>query len=293
MRLRVFHRTEYDYESPVSASYGQLYLLPRRAVGQEVVWSELRIEPTPDSYNEFLDFYGNRAANFSVSSSHRRLTITATSEIDLTGRSIISDDQFQSPTWEATVQALKTSDDPDILETREFTFASPLIPKSEAISAYAFSTFQPGRGLLACVSEITARIHADLEYQPGSTSLSTTPDDALSLRKGVCQDFAHLEIACLRSVGLAARYVSGYLETTPPPGEERLQGADASHAWLSVFVPTIGWIDVDPTNNCFVGTRHICTAWGRDYGDVSPVKGVIFTDARNTAMTVRVDVDHV
>ena len=292
MSLHVVHRTEYVYESPVSSSYGQLYLLPREAAGQNVLRSEIHIDPTPDSYNEYCDFYGNRVANFSVSSSHRSLTITTTSDVDVSGRIVLSDHQFLHPTWNEAVEFLVASDDAAALDAREFAFASPLVPLSDEVAAYAAQTFWPGRGLLEAVSELTVRIFTDVKYQPGSTSLATRPDEVLHLRKGVCQDFAHLEIACLRSMGLAARYVSGYLETLPPPGKEKLQGADASHAWLAVFVPQLGWVDVDPTNNCFVGSRHICTAWGRDYADVSPVKGVIFTDAKSNTMTVSVDVSH-
>lgn len=290
MPLRIVHRTEYLYDSSVSASYGQLYLLPCDAAGQQVLGSQLLIDPAPDSYNEFFDFYGNRVANFSVAKSHTVLTITTTSQVDVSGRWVISDDQFLYPSWNDTVDILSVSSDDDVLDAREFSFESPHVPLSEATRAYAAETFRPGRGLLESVSELTRRIFNDTQYKPGVTSLDTTPDDVLKIRKGVCQDFAHLEIACLRSMGLAARYVSGYLETLPPPGKAKLQGADASHAWVSVFVPGLGWVDVDPTNNCFVGSRHICTAWGRDYADVSPVKGVIFTDAKSNTMTVSVDV---
>jgi transglutaminase-like putative cysteine protease len=290
--LRVVHRTEYVYESPVSASYGQLYLLPREAEGQEVLTSQLHIEPAPDSYDEFFDFYGNRVANFTVSSSHNTLTVTNTSEVDVSGRIALSPAQFLQPTWSETADLLRDGSDAAVLDAREFTFASPLVPLSAIVEAYAMVSFWPGRGLMEAVSELTARIHTDIRYHPGATSVSTLPDEVLKLCQGVCQDFAHLEIACLRSMGLAARYVSGYLETVAPPGQVKLQGADASHAWLAVFAPGIGWIDVDPTNNCFVGNRHICTAWGRDYADVSPVKGVIFTNAKSNTMTVSVDVSH-
>lgn len=293
MALRVVHRTKYDYESPVSASYGQLYLLPRDAQGQHVVRSEIVIEPTPDSYNEFVDFYGNNVANFSVSTRHDTLSITTTSDVDVSGRAVLSGEQFFTPSWEEVVRRLDEASGPAELDARGFTSPSPMIPASHGARTYAEASFHAGRGLLEVVSDLTARINRDLQYKPGSTSLTTTPDEALRLGKGVCQDFAHLEIACLRSFGIAARYVSGYLETLPPPGKEKLQGADASHAWLSVFVPDLGWIDVDPTNNCFVGVRHVSTAWGRDYGDVSPVRGVIFTDAKSNTMSVSVDVRHI
>jgi transglutaminase-like putative cysteine protease len=292
MSLQIIHRTEYVYDSAVSSSYGQLYLLPRSAAGQAVLRSQLVIEPTPDSYSEFTDFYGNRVANFSVATSHTKLIVTATSDVDISGAMVLSPDQFLRPQWEEAVQRLVDGSTQADLEAREFAFASELIPLTDVVRTYAASSFWPGRGLLEIVSELTGRIYSDLTYKPGVTTLTTLPQDVLSLGEGVCQDFAQLQIACLRSFGLAARYVSGYLETLPPPGQAKLRGADASHAWLSVYVPDVGWVDVDPTNNCFIGERHICTAWGRDYRDVSPVKGIIFTDAKRNTMKVSVDVSH-
>jgi transglutaminase-like putative cysteine protease len=292
MSLQIIHRTEYVYDSAVSSSYGQLYLLPRSTAGQSVLQSQLVIEPTPDSYNEFTDFYGNQVVNFSVATSHSQLIITATSDVDISGAIALTPDQFLRPQWEEAVQRLVDGSTQADLEAREFAFASELIPLTDVVRTYAASSFWPGRGLLEIVSELTGRIYSDLTYKPGVTTLTTLPQDVLSLGEGVCQDFAQLQIACLRSFGLAARYVSGYLETLPPPGQAKLRGADASHAWLSVYVPDVGWVDVDPTNNCFIGERHICTAWGRDYRDVSPVKGIIFTDAKRNTMKVSVDVSH-
>lgn len=293
MTLQIIHRTEYVYDSAVSSSYGQLYLLPRSTAGQAVLRSQLVIDPAPDAYNEYTDFYGNSVANFSVATSHTELTVTATSVVDVYGAIALTPDQFLRPAWEDGVQRLVDGVTQADLDAREFAFASELIPITDVVRTYAASSFWPGRGLLEIVSDLTGRIHQDLTYKPGVTTLSSLPEDVLSLREGVCQDFAHLQIACLRSFGLAARYVSGYLETLPPPGQAKLRGADASHAWLSVYVPDLGWVDVDPTNNCFIGERHICTAWGRDYRDVSPVKGIIFTDAKQNTMKVSVDVSHI
>ncbi len=292
LSLQIIHRTEYVYDSAVSSSYGLLCLLPRSTPGQAVLRSQLVIEPTPDAYNEFTDFYGNHVANFSVATNHTKLIVTATSEVSISGAMALDPDQFLRPSWDDAVQRLVDGANQADLEAREFAFASELIPLTDVVRSYAASSFWPGRGLLEIVSDLTGRIHQDIVYKPGVTTLSTLPGDVLSLGEGVCQDFAHLQIACLRSFGLAARYVSGYLETLPPPGQAKLRGADASHAWLSVYVPDLGWVDVDPTNNCFIGERHICTAWGRDYRDVSPVKGIIFTDAKRNTMTVSVDVSH-
>ncbi len=292
MTLQVVHRTDYVYDSVVSSSYGQIYMLPRPSPGQKVLRCLVTIEPLPDSYNEFTDYYGNRVANFSVATDHTELTITTTTDVDVSGRAVPTPDQMPSLSWEEAAAVLGRSDYPEDVEAREFSFPSLLVPDTDAVRHYATASFIPGRSLFALISELTERIHFDVRYKSGVTSLATLPDDVLRLREGVCQDYAHLQIACLRSFGIAARYVSGYLETVAPPGKIKLQGADASHAWLSVYVPGYGWVDVDPTNNCFVSDRHVCTAWGRDYQDVSPIKGVIFTDAKSNTMTVSVDVSH-
>lgn len=290
MPYRIVHRTSYAYDSPVSASYGELYLLPRNTDMQRVVLARVEIEPLPETFGERTDFFGNRAANFAVLKGHTNLTVTATSVVDVMRGTV--PDRMSGPTWEEARNILddRALLETDILEARQFRLDSPSVPWSEGVRTFTAESFTTGRGLLDATADLTARIHDQFAYEPGATDLATTPDDLLLLRKGVCQDFAHLEIACLRSHGLAARYVSGYLETVAPPGQVKLQGADVSHAWLSVFVPTIGWVDIDPTNNLFVGERHICTAWGRDYSDVSPLKGVIFTEASENTMTVTVDV---
>lgn len=292
MTLQVVHRTDYEYDSVVSSSYGQIYMLPRSSPGQQVLDSRVTIEPRPDSYSEFTDYFGNRVANFSVATDHRELTIITTTDVDVSGRIAPRLDQLTSPSWEEAASILAQSSGYEDIEAREFSFPSLLVPLSETVRQYAATSFTSGRNLLDLVTDLMQRVHADVRYKAGVTSLTTMPDDVLRQRSGVCQDYAHLQIACLRSFGLAARYVSGYLETVAPPGKSKLRGADASHAWLSVYVPGYGWIDVDPTNNCFVADRHVCTAWGRDYHDVSPIKGVIFTDAKSNTMTVSVDVSH-
>jgi transglutaminase-like putative cysteine protease len=184
---------------------------------------------------------------------------------------------------------LETYRDEQTLQAYEFSFDSPYSKRNGALADYAAPSFTPQRPLLDAVLDLTGRIHADFQYDQRATTLATPLADVLAGRRGVCQDFAHLEIGCLRSMGLAARYVSGYLLTTPPPGGERVVGGDASHAWLSVYSPGYGWIDVDPTNNQLPGDRHITLAWGRDYGDVSPIKGVIL-GGRQQSVKVAVDV---
>lgn len=288
MTYRIVHRTSYVYESVVSASYGVVCLLPRDTPAQRVLDVDVAISPEPDSYGERNDFFGNRVANFSVLNAHTELTVTTTSVVDVAARQLPA--FATGPTWEAAVALVRDSDDPEVIDARQFLLPSESAPLSDAVRTFASDSFAPGRHLVDVLGDLTARIFSGFEYKFGVTTLTTKPDEVLALGKGVCQDFAHLQIACLRSHGIPARYVSGYLETLPPPGKEKLIGADVSHAWVSAYLPTMGWVDLDPTNNVFVGERHICTAWGRDYADVSPLRGVIFTDAKTNTMTVTVDV---
>ena len=288
MAFRVVHRTSYVYESIVSASYGTIYLLPRETPSQRVISAHVDVRPQPDSLSERTDFFGNRVANFSVLTGHTELTVTTTSVVEVTNRQLPA--FGTGPTWEDARDLVHGSVDPEMLDARQFVLESASAPTSPAVHAYAALSFTQGRPLVDVLGDLMARIHREFTYKPGATELDTSPDELLTLGAGVCQDFAHLQIACLRSHGIAARYVSGYLETFPPPGREKLRGADVSHAWVSAYLPTMGWVDLDPTNNVFVGERHICTAWGRDYSDVSPLRGVIFTEAKTNTMTVSVDV---
>ena len=288
MTYRVTHRTEYRYESPVPSSYGDLYVLPRDAPGQVCRSSVVRIEPQPHDYRERTDFFGNRAAYFAVLEPHTRLTVTAESIVDVSRPAgmLLPVDQA----WEAVRDRVHLDPADDAFDARAFVLRSPKVSVSPEVTAYAAESFPPGRALTEALVDLTARIYNDFTYEPGSTSVRTTLDELLECRKGVCQDFAHLAVGCLRSVGLAGRYVSGYLETVPPPGKPRLVGADVSHAWASVFVPDAGWVDLDPTNNRFVSDRYVTNAFGRDYGDVSPLTGVIYTESMKNELEVSVDV---
>jgi len=288
---RVVHRTEYRYESRVSSSYGELYLLPRDDPGQVCWSSQVRIEPAPHDYRERTDFYGNRVAYFAVLEPHTRLTVTAESMVDVSRAGSLP--LLVDQPWEAIRDRLRLDPADDVVEARGFVLGSPKVVLSPAVAAYAAESFPPGRLLTDALTELISRIHTDFAFEPGATSVRTTLDELLECRKGVCQDFAHLAVGCLRSVGLAARYVSGYLETRPPPGRSRLVGADVSHAWASVFVPDAGWVDLDPTNDRFVSDRYVTTACGRDYGDVSPLKGVIYTESAKNELHVAVDVSTV
>jgi len=284
----VTHRTEYRYKADVSDSYGQLHLLPRNLPGQRCHAAEVVIEPPPEDYRERLDYFGNRVSYLAIHHAHRTLTVTATSTVEVEDRpGELS--LFGNRPWEQARDAVRHGDVLDRLDAVQYALDSPLIAAS-ALADYAAVSFTPGRPLLDAVTDICHRIYVDFAYSPGSTSVTTPLAEVLAQRKGVCQDFAHVGIACLRSMGLSARYVSGYLETLPPPGRPKLKGADGSHAWLSVLVPQAGWLDLDPTNDQLVNTRYIVTAYGRDYSDVPPLSGVIYTTGKTESLRVSVDV---
>lgn len=286
MDYRVVHRTDYHYDDDVTASYAQAHLLPRDVPGRQRALATLTVDPAPSDLRERLDVYGNRTVYFAVLWPHTRLTVTSTSEVEVSGPGAPP----PGPAWEAVRNRFAQELDADTVDAIEFTLESPHISMSAPLTTYAGVSFPPGRPVVEAALDLMHRIHVDFGYEPGSTSLSTTLDALLEKRQGVCQDFAHLLVGALRAKGLAARYVSGYVETTPPPGRARLQGADASHAWASLYVPEHGWVDLDPTNDSLVDERFVITAWGRDYSDVAPLTGVIFTDAKETTMSVAVDV---
>ena len=288
MRYRIVHTTEYEYGSEVAESYSEARMLPRELPHQQCIERRLRILPSPADYREHDDFFGNRVASFSHHRPHRSLMVEATSLIDT--HPLSPPDLLASAPWEAVVARLRTESESASISARQFVLGSPLVVPGAALRTYAEPSFRPGRPFAEAAADLSSRIHHDFTYEAGSTELDTKADVALAGRTGVCQDFSHVMIGCLRSLGLAARYVSGYLETTPPPGEERLIGADASHAWVGVFMPGSGWFDLDPTNDLQPGERHITTAWGRDYTDVTPLKGVLFSDGGEHELNVSVDV---
>ena len=285
---RVTHRTDYSYEKPVSSSYGQLHMLPRELATQHCRSASVEISPRPERYRERTDFFGNRAAYFALHEPHRRLQVMVTSLVEVHERPAELS-LFGQHSWEHVRDVVAAGDNIPH-EALEHLLDSPRVAAADVYREYAAGAFKPGAGVVDAVTALCSQIHADFEYKPGSTSVTTTLEKAFSNRRGVCQDFAHLGIACLRSLGLPARYVSGYLETDPPPGRPKLTGADGSHAWLSVFIPQTGWVDVDPTNDQLVGDRYITTAIGRDYGDVPPMNGVIYTTGKTEKLEVAVDV---
>jgi transglutaminase-like putative cysteine protease len=289
---RVVHRTAYRYDTDVSSSYGEAHLHPRETTGQRVYSSGLTIEPYPEQVRERRDFFGNRTTYFTVREPHTELVVTSTSLVDVTDRQpqLVPAAEVA---WDAVRDLMDTERSAEVFEARQFLLPSRSVPRIPRAVDYARSSFPPGRAVTDAVGDLATRVHADFEFSPGTTSVTTTIDEVLDRRAGVCQDFAHVTIAALRGLGLAARYVSGYLETIPPPGQRRLKGSDVSHAWVSTFVPQVGWIDIDPTNDLFVNDRYVTTAWGRDYDDVPPLKGVIFTQGEKNQLEVSVDVEPV
>jgi len=285
----VTHRTAYDYESDVSHSYGQLHVLPRELPGQRCRSSGVVIVPEPEDYAERVDFFGNRVSFMAIHEPHRRLSVTATSVVEVDPRSACSSAGCHRR-WEEVRAELGSSSCAERIDAVGFALDSPLVAAAPEFADFAAASFTPGRPLVEAVGDLSHRIHTEFAYKPGATSVSTPVDEVLRTREGVCQDFAHLAIACLRSIGLAARYVSGYLETDPPVGRPKLRGADASHAWLAVLVPGSGWVEFDPTNDRLVSNRYVVAAYGRDYSDVPPVSGVIYTEGATERLEVVVDV---
>ncbi len=287
MKYRIIHKTTYRYSEPASLSHNELYLRPRGGAWQWVHQSQLQVEPSPQYLHQRIDYFGNTASLFVVQQPHDALVMTAESVVETAPPSVPS--ALASPPWETVARRLAVHDRSDELEAFQFVFESPLITISDHVDAYARASFPPQQPVLAGAVDLIKRVYTDFTYDKSATTVDTPVDRVLADRKGVCQDFTHLTIGCLRSLGLAARYVSGYLETQPPPGKPKLVGADASHAWLSLFIPDMGWVDLDPTNNLIPGERHITLAWGRDYGDVSPVKGVVMGGGTHN-LSVMVDV---
>lgn len=280
MRLSVRHVTTYHYAKPVSVGQSEAKLRPRPLAHQEVLASTVEIHPPVSSRSEYLDYFGNRTDYFGLDSPHRELRVSASSEVIVRPRAAIALEA--TPSWERARDVLRTDHAGPPERAYEYTFETPFVRATREIRAYAEAVFSPGRPLLEAAYALTAAIHADFEYQSGSTTVTTPLRDVMAQRRGVCQDFAHLAIACLRAMGLAARYVSGYLLTRPPPGQSKRMGADASHAWISVYCPGAGFVDFDPTNGIVPDESYVTVAFGRDFGDVSPVKGVILGGGAHT-----------
>lgn len=287
MKVSVTHRTTYVYGDPVTTSHHEARLTPREIEGQRTVSHELTITPVPEARRRRFDYFGNRTVHFSLSEPHRSLNVLAKSVLELKPQYV--PELRASPAWEGVRDRLRVDRRRDVLDAYAMTFDSTYVMTDAALESYSAPFFDTGRPLLEAVQELVASIHRDFVYDPRATDVSTPLLDVLAQRRGVCQDFAHLAIGCLRSRGLAARYVSGYLLTRPPPGKPRLVGADASHAWFATFIPEHGWVDFDPTNNLMPAGEHVTVAYGRDFGDVTPIRGVILGGGRHQ-LSVAVDV---
>ncbi len=292
MTYRIRHITEYNYNSPVSMCYNLAHLLPRDTTHQTCISSTICVLPQPTYASKRHDYFDNLTYYFSVDRPHKRLIIDVTSEIKTLPKPS-SFDLDLGLTCHQAREILKLGMAHDVIEAREYMLDSPMIHATPALKRYAEALFTPDRPLLSAVSALSSKIYTEFAYDPSSTSLATPLKEVLKQKRGVCQDFAHLAIGCLRALGYPARYVSGYLETLPPPGKEKLIGADASHAWFAVYSPGEGWFEFDPTNNNMPSEQHITTAWGRDYSDVTPLQGVIFDGGGSQTMKVSVDVQRV
>ncbi len=288
MKYRVTHRTTYGYSKPVQDSVGIFHLVPRQLPWQRVETSDVVVDPAPDDLSRDTDYFGNSSTYFHVTAPHSQLVIESSSDV-VAEKPTYDADALAAP-WEAA-RPLLHPETVGAWSAAEFALESPRAAHVAEATAYAAASLVPGRPLGEAVTDLMHRIYADFTYDSTATTVTSTVADVLRKRAGVCQDFAHLALACLRAHGVAARYVSGYLATQPPPGKERIVGADASHAWLAVWVPgTDQWLAIDPTNDQWAGDRYITVAWGRDYGDVAPVKGIIYTKAKKSTLRVSVDV---
>jgi transglutaminase-like putative cysteine protease len=288
MKYRVVHTTRYSYSQPVTLCHNEAHLRPRSFAKQRCIDSRLAVQPVPALTHERIDFFGNPVTYFAVQEPHDMLVVTATSSVDL--EAAAPPDFEASLPWDTTTLRFAHDHSPAVIEARHFVLASPFVVTSSDLATFAQPSFSAGRPLLAAVHDLNQRIHREFVYDPNFSSIATPLSEVLTLRRGVCQDFAHLAIGCLRSLGLPARYVSGYLQSVPPAGQPRLVGADTSHAWFAAFDPNAGWVDFDPTNNQVVTDQHVTTAWGRDYSDVTPLKGVVFGGGAHT-LEVAVDIE--
>lgn len=288
MKYQVKHVTSYKYQWKVSTSQTKAWLLPRNLPYQSCEEQSLVISPQPTDIQHHRDFFGNWASYFSLNTPHNSMVITASSIIERAAQPDSSELLETDVPWSKGQELLK-QDPLYEVELSQFMYPSPYIVWNKAMLEYAAVSFNKNISLFECVHDLMHRIFTEFEFKAGFTTLNTPISTVMQERKGVCQDFSHLFLAMLRSFGVPARYVSGYLETLPPPGKKKLQGSDASHAWIAAYIPGRGWTDFDPTNDVLPGERHITLGWGRDYSDVPPVKGVIQSSGKHE-LTVAVDI---
>lgn len=291
MKYRIRHLTEYKYPKPVDLCHNRLCLVPTESAHQKCISSAITISPTPDESYEREDFFGNNILFFSIYKEHSKLEIISESVVQMENllfANLASNSFFK---WKEVRK--KILDAPELAEEIiQYTFPSTYIPYSESIKNFAVECFAAEDTLWNVCSLLMQKIYTTIKFTPGFTSVNTPLEEVIKANKGVCQDLAHLMIACLRNMGLPARYVSGYIETLPPPGKVKLMGTDASHAWVSVYFPAVGWIEFDPTNNLIPSLKHIVIGYGRDYQDVAPIKGIVFSSGKQS-LRVQVDVQRI
>lgn len=285
MKYKISHKTYYDYGANVSICHSMACLTPRSLLHQKCLEFKLHVEPVPSEIVSREDFYGNTLHYFSMQSSHKKLSVLSKSIVEVFPNPLHSSQS--NITYDEAAYLFK-KDSQLKNEMLQFILPSMFVEWDDEIRQFASNCFAPQQPLFSCIQALCRKIYDEFDFDPFYTTVNTPVKTVLKAKKGVCQDFSHLAIACFRSMGLAARYVSGYLETLPPPGKPKLQGSDASHAWISVYIPHHGWYDFDPTNNITPSERHITIAWGRDYGDVPPLKGIIFS---STIQSLKVEVD--
>jgi transglutaminase-like putative cysteine protease len=273
MKYEIIHRTVYEYGEAVPLSHHILRMHPRPTRFQTVLSSGISTEPAPAALSRHEDRFGNAIAYLSIEGGHMEFAITSRSAVNVVVPPAI--DAAETAPWETIRNLCPSRTGGEWLGAAECIFGSPMIDVHPSYAEYARPSFAENRPVLEAALDLNSRIHADFKFDPAATTVATPVDEVFEKRRGVCQDFAHFQIACLRSLGIPARYVSGYIETSPPPGRPKLAGADASHAWISVFCGDAGWVDLDPTNNILCKSRHITVAWGRDYSDAGPMRGVI------------------
>ncbi|MBC7888702.1 MAG: transglutaminase family protein [Ferruginibacter sp.] len=288
MYHKITHKTNYTYQVPVSLCHNIVRLVPRSTNKQFCKKSVLSIYPEPDVIIEYEDFFGNKLVYFTIEKEHKKLSVHVYSEIEKLTPAYDQQAEYNYISWEEVCRLTHTLT-PELLDVKQFIAATPMTTADDAIAAYAMQSFPQGRSLFLSCKNLMNRIFYDFKFHSGFTTIATPLSLVMKERKGVCQDFAHLAIACLRSMGLPVRYVSGYIETIPPQGTVKLTGVDASHAWFSVYIPNSGWVDFDPTNNQLPANQHITIGWGRDYADITPLRGVIMSSGGHE-LQVSVDV---
>ena len=291
MQYQIIHTTEYHYHHSVSLCHNIAKLVLRNTDAQHCKKVQVKIIPQPDVMNEYEDFFGNKVMYFAIQQEHKHLKVTVHSQVEKKPDASLKMNLYGNISWEETKKQLMQPG-PENFDARQYIPVTDITTATEEIYNYTLRSFTPNRSIFEASYDLTKRIYKDFQFKPGFTTIATPLAEVMKERKGVCQDFAHLAIACIRSVGLPARYMSGYLETLAPEGKEKMVGVDASHAWFALYIPNVGWVDFDPTNNQVSSQQHITIGWGRDYADITPLKGIILSSGGHK-LDVSVDVRRV